>query len=81
MCPCFVLVCVCVCVFFTSTDRASTIPSNLRGCQSGTWSSGQENIRGTSIELGRELKKKQDKKQEKRKEIKINTKANTRKDF
>ena len=25
-------------VFFTLTDRASTIPSNLRGCQSGTWS-------------------------------------------
>ena len=25
-------------VFFTSTGRASTIPSNIRGCQSGTWS-------------------------------------------
>ena len=28
--------------FFTLTDRASTIPSNIRGCQSGTWSAGQE---------------------------------------
>ena len=27
-----------VVVFFTLTDRASTIPSNIRGCQSGTWS-------------------------------------------
>ena len=35
-----------VCVFFTLTDRASTMPSNIRGCQSGTWSAGQENIRG-----------------------------------
>ena len=35
-------------VFFTLTDRASTIPSNIRGCQSGTWSAGQKNIRGTS---------------------------------
>ena len=25
-----------VVVFFTLTDRASTIPSNIRGCQSGT---------------------------------------------
>ena len=24
-------------LFFTLTDRASTIPSNIRGCQSGTW--------------------------------------------
>ena len=31
-----------VCVFFTLTDRVSSIPSNiLRGCQSGTWSAGQ----------------------------------------
>ena len=29
---------VVVVVFFTLTDRASTIPSNTRGCQSGTWS-------------------------------------------
>ena len=27
-----------VVVFFTLTDRASTIPSNIHGCQSGTWS-------------------------------------------
>ena len=26
---------VVVVVFFTLTDRASTIPSNIRGCQSG----------------------------------------------
>ena len=35
---------VVVVVFFTLTDRASTIPSNTRGCQSGTWSAGQKNI-------------------------------------
>ena len=33
---------LCVVVFFTLTDRASTIPSIIRGCQSGTWSTGQE---------------------------------------
>ena len=32
------------CVFFTLTDRASTIPSNIRGCQSGTGSQ-----RGTKV--------------------------------
>ena len=32
---------VVVVVFFTLTDRASTIPNNTRGCQSGTWSAGQ----------------------------------------
>ena len=31
-------------VYFTLTDRASTIPSNIRGCQSGTWSQ-----RGTKV--------------------------------
>ena len=35
---------VVVVVFFTLTDRASTIPSNIRGCQSGTWSQ-----RGTEV--------------------------------
>ena len=35
---------VVVVVFFTLTDRASTIPSNTRGCQSGTWSAGQKKI-------------------------------------
>ena len=29
---------VVVVVVFTLTDWASTIPSNIRGCQSGTWS-------------------------------------------
>ena len=33
-----------VVVFFKLTDRASTIPSNIRGCQSGTWSQ-----RGTKV--------------------------------
>ena len=42
---------VVVVVFFTLTDRASTIPNNTRGCQSGTWSAGQKNIRGTSTKL------------------------------
>ena len=31
------IVVVVVVVFFTLTNRASTIPSNIRGCQSGTW--------------------------------------------
>ena len=35
---------VVVVVFFTLTDRSSTIPSNIRGCQSGTWSQ-----RGTKV--------------------------------
>ena len=35
---------VVVVVSFTSTDLASTIPSTIRGCQSGTWSQ-----RGTKI--------------------------------
>ena len=35
---------VVVVVFFTLTNRASTIPSNIRGCQSGTWSQ-----RGTKV--------------------------------
>ena len=36
---------VVVVVFFTLlTDRVSTIPSNIRGCQSGTWSQ-----RGTKV--------------------------------
>ena len=33
---------VVVVVFFTLTDRASTILSNIRGCQSGTWPAGQK---------------------------------------
>ena len=35
---------VVVVVVFTLTDRASTIHSNIRGCQSGTWSR-----RGTKV--------------------------------
>ena len=45
---------VAVVVFFTLTDRASTIPSSIRGCQSGTWSAGEEKIRRTSTKLQRE---------------------------
>ena len=33
-----------VVVFFTLTNRVSTIPSNIRGCQSGMWSQ-----RGTKV--------------------------------
>ena len=33
-----------VVAFFTLTDRASTILSDIRGCQSGTWSQ-----RGTKV--------------------------------
>ena len=40
-----------VVVFFTLTDRASTIPRNTSGCQSGTWSAGQKKIRGISTKL------------------------------
>ena len=35
---------VVVVVLFTLTDRASTIPSNIRGCQSSAWSQ-----RGTKV--------------------------------
>ena len=38
------IVVVVVVVVFTLTDRASTIPSNILGCQSGTWSQ-----RGTKV--------------------------------
>ena len=41
---CTYMMIVVVVVFFTLTDRASTIPSNIRGCQSGTWSQ-----RGTKV--------------------------------
>ena len=49
---------VVVVVFFTLTDRASTIPSNTRGCQSGTWSAGQKKIRGTHLPSSNESKEK-----------------------
>ena len=38
---------VVVVVFFTLTDRASTIPSNIRGCQSGTWSQRGNKVNGS----------------------------------
>ena len=60
-----------VVVFFTLTDRASTIPSNIRGCQSGTWSAGQKKIRGTSTKLQREQKKNIYKQKQKRQRDKI----------
>ena len=46
---------VCVRMLFTVTDRASTIPSSIRDCQSGTWSAGQENIKRASSKLQREV--------------------------
>ena len=36
-----------VVVFFTLTDRASTKPSNIRGCQSGTWSQRGTKVKGS----------------------------------
>ena len=38
---------VYVVVFFTLTDRASTIPSNIRSCQSGTWSQRRTKVNGS----------------------------------
>ena len=38
---------VVVVVFFTLTDQASTIPSNIRGCQSGTWSQRGVKVNGS----------------------------------
>ena len=38
-----------VVVFFTLTDRASTIPSNIRGCQSGTWSQRGTKVNGSLL--------------------------------
>ena len=40
---------VVVVVFFTLTDRASTIPSNIRGCQSGTWSQRGTEVNGSHL--------------------------------
>ena len=59
-----------MCVFFTLTDRASTISSNtcIRGWQSGTWSAGQEKIRGISSKLKWENKSKTKGKNDKKKE-------------
>ena len=63
--------CCCCVLHINVIDRvcpmphASTIPSHVRGCQSstGTWSAGQENIRGISTKLQREYGKKKQKKQ------------------
>ena len=38
---------IVVVVVFTITDRASTIPSNIRGCQSGTWSHRGTKVKGS----------------------------------
>ena len=66
-----------VVVFFTLTDRASTIPSSIRGCQSDTWSAGQEIIRGTSTKLPRELENKTKQKQDKNDKKKATITQNT----
>ena len=63
---------LCVFVFFTLTDRASSILSNIRGCQSGTWSAGQEKVRGTSIKLQRGHTNKNKAETTKTKEVKQN---------
>ena len=44
---CMYVVVVVVVVFFTLTDRASTIPSNIRSCQSGTWSQRGNKVNGS----------------------------------
>ena len=64
---------MCVCMFFTSTDRASTIPTYICGCQSGTWSAGQEKFRGTSTSSNESMKTKTKTKQKER-----NSNTNTR---
>ena len=64
---------VVVVVFFTLTYRPSTIPIHIRGCQSGTWSAGQENIRGTSTKLQREHKNKAKQKMKRQKGRNNNT--------
>ena len=38
-----------VVVFFTLTDRASTIPSNIRGYQSGKWSQRGTKVKGSHL--------------------------------
>ena len=59
-------------MFFILTDEASTIPSNIRGCHSGTWSAGQEKVRGTSTKPQRVHENKT--KQKRQKERNNNTK-------
>ena len=61
---------MCMCVFFTSIDRASTITSNIRGCQFSTWSAGQKKVRGTSTKLQLEHKNKNKTKSDKKKKSK-----------
>ena len=41
------IACFVVVVFFTLTDWASTIPNNIRGCQSGTWSQRGVKVNGS----------------------------------
>ena len=67
---------MCVRVVFTVTDTVVPqpynliTPSNIRSCQSGTWSAGgQEDIKGTPTKLQREkTKTRQTRQKEKRKE-------------
>ena len=54
------------------TDRASTIPSNIRGSQSGTWSAGQKTIRGIFTKLQREQNKNTNKQKRQRERNKNN---------
>ena len=41
-------------LYIILTDRASTIPSIIRSCQSDTWFAEHENIRGTATKFQRE---------------------------
>ena len=60
-----VSVCVCVCVYINRSGLNQ--PRNIRyGCQSGTYSAGQENIRGTSTKLQREHENKNENKNDKK---------------
>ena len=63
-----------MCVFFALTDRVSPIPGNMRGCQSGTWSVGQEHVQSSNESVKKKKKKKA--KTAKKKEKKANAGMN-----
>ena len=66
-------------VFFTLTSWASMIPSNLRGCESGTWSSGQENVQRNIYKYSNVSSKKQNKNKNKIKQNKTKQNRNDEK--
>ena len=71
-----------LCVFFTLTDPASTIPviHSIRGCQSATWSAGQEKIRETIYKCSNESIKNKNKAKNDKVNQENKIKADTRKD-